>query len=187
MSSTAATATSRLIPARMDLHARDLMALNAEYLAWVFAGIQRHFGALPQTLAEQPVVDYAADKLDAVCGDPPPQGCFYLLETPPDPAQPLQLAGMGGLRRLDAQRAEVKRIYIRPGFRGRGLASWLMQQLLDDARAFGYQQLCLDTAPFMPEAQALYERLGFQDCPVYAGTEVPAPLRPQWRFMQRPL
>lgn len=171
----------------MDRHARELLALNTEYLAWVFAGIERHFGALPPELAARPVADYAADKLDEVCAHAPPQGCFYLLEAAARAGEPPQLAGMGGLRRLDAQRAEVKRIYLRPGLRGRGLGTLLLQRLLDDACAFGYRQLCLDSAPFMLEAQALYERLGFQDAPPHAGTEVPAPLRPHWRFMQRPL
>ncbi len=177
----------RLVPARRDQHAQALMALNTEYLAWVFAQIEQRFGALPAELAARPVADYAADMLDKVCAEAPPLGCFYLLEMPAGAGLPHQLAGMGGLRRLDAQRAEVKRIFVRPGFRGLGLGALLMQRLLDDARSFGYRQLCLDSGPFMPEAQALYERLGFQDSPPHAGTEVPEPLRPFWRFMQRPL
>lgn len=181
------TPAPRLIAVRRDLHARELLALNTEYMAWVFAQMQQHFGALPAELAGQPAENYAAGTLDAVCGAAPPLGCFYLLEASAGVDQPLRLAGMGGLRRLDAQRAELKRIFVRPGFRGQGLGMLLLQRLQDDARAFGYQHLCLDSAPFMPQAQALYARLGFQDCPPYAGTEVPQPLRARWRFMQRAL
>ncbi|MBB2483707.1 GNAT family N-acetyltransferase [Mitsuaria sp. WAJ17] len=186
-SSPASTAAPRLIPARLDQHAAELLALNTEYMSWVFTGIEQHFGALPAALSERPVADYAAEMLDKVCGDLPPAGCFYLLTVPDGSGHALRMAGMGGLRRLDEQRAELKRIYLRPGLRGLGLGTLLMQRLVEDARAFGYRQLCLDSAPFMQEAQALYARQGFQDCAPHAGTEVPAPLQSGWRFMQRPL
>lgn len=186
-STVTSTAAPQLIQARLDLHAQELLALNTEYMSWVFAGIEQHFGALPAALAERPVADYAAGMLDKVCGDLPPAGCFYLLAVPDGSGPALRMAGMGGLRRLDAQRAELKRIYLRPGFRGLGLGALLMRRLVDDARAFGYRQLCLDSAPFMQEAQALYARQGFQDCAPHAGTEVPAALQAGWRFMQRPL
>lgn len=186
-SSAASTAPVAFIPARLDLHAPVLLALNTEYMAWVFAGIERHFGALPAALAGRPVADYAAEMLDKVCGDTPPEGCFYLLALPgPDGTAP-RFVGMGGLRRLDARRAELKRVYLQPAWRGQGLATRLMQRLIEDARAFGYRQLCLDSAPFMHEAQALYARLGFEDGPPHAGTEVPETLHPRWRFMQRAL
>ncbi len=181
------TATPQLIQARLDPHAQELLALNTEYMAWVFAGIEQHFGALPAALAERPVADYAAGMLDKVCSDLPPAGCFYLLVVPEAQGPALRMAGMGALRRLDEQRAELKRIYLRPGFRGLGLGALLMQRLVDDARDFGYRQLCLDSAPFMQEAQALYTRHGFQDCAPHAGTEVPAALQSGWRFMQRQL
>lgn len=188
MSSSAAPAPCpRLVPARLDLHAAALLALNTEYMAWVFDGIARHVGPLPSDLAQRPVADYAAEMLDKVCGDAPPDGCFYLLALPGTGAESERFVGMGGLRRLDAQRAEIKRVYLQPDCRGQGLATLLLERLLEDARAFGYRQLCLDSAPFMHEAQALYARLGFQDCPPYAGTEVPPPLQAPWRFMQRTL
>lgn len=186
-SSAAPDSPPRLIPARLDRHAPALLALNTEYMAWVFAGIAQHFGALPAPLAERPVADYAAGMLDKVCGDAPPAGCFYLLALPGPSGEAERFVGMGGLRRLDAHRAEIKRVYLQPGCRGQGLATALMQRLLADARAFGYRELCLDSAPFMHEAQALYARLGFQDCPPYAGTEVPQPLQGHWRFMRRSL
>lgn len=177
----------RLVPARMDLHGAALLALNTEYLTWVFAAMARHFGALPAALTEQPVSAYAAEMLDKVCADVPPAGCFYLLERPETGGQPARFVGMGGLRRLDAHRAELKRLYLRPDARGQGLGAGLLARLIDDARAFGYRTLCLDSAPFMHEAQALYRRHGFEDAPAYAGTEVPGPLQAQWRFMQRAL
>lgn len=102
---------------------------------------------------------------------------YYLIEVDG------QLAGMGGLRRLRADIAEIKRLYILPGFRGLQLGNSLLQHLLVDARKFGYQQVFLDTAPFMKAAHRLYETAGFTDCPSYAETEVPVALQSDWRFM----
>lgn len=177
----------RLVPALADLHRPALLALNTEYLTWVFEGLAQHLGALPPELARLPPADYAEAMLDKVCAEQPPVGGCYLLALPGEAGGPASFVGMGGLRRLDAQRAEVKRLYLRPAWRGQGLGHRLLAQLIDDARAFGYRQLCLDSAPFMREAQALYRQLGFEDGPCYDGTEVPEALRAQWRFMQRML
>jgi hypothetical protein len=61
----------------------------------------------------------------------------------------------------------------------------VVQHLLDDARAFGYACVKLDTAPFMHAAHKLYEGLGFVNCAPYEETEVPESFRPSWRFMEK--
>ena len=61
----------------------------------------------------------------------------------------------------------------------------VMQHLLNDARAFGYGCVKLDTAPFMHAAHTLYERLGFVDCAPYEETEVSESFRPSWRLMEK--
>ena len=97
------------------------------------------------------------------------------------------VAGMGGLRRVgnESALAEIKRVYVKPAFRGRQLGQAIMQRLMNDARGFGYQRVCLDSAPFMQTAQRLYEALGFIDCGAYEGTEVPVAMNASWRFMAR--
>ena len=92
-----------------------------------------------------------------------------------------------GLRNRSPGVAEVKRLYIRPEFRGRKLGELTLNRLLDDARAFGYKSACLDTGTFMKSAQWLYETSGFSDCAAYDGVEVPAEFHSRWRFMERSL
>jgi putative acetyltransferase len=65
-------------------------------------------------------------------------------------------ANMG--RRL----AEMKRMYVRPIYRGRGVGKSLALAILHEADDLGYQRIVLDTAPSMIEAIGLYEGLGFQ-------------------------
>jgi ribosomal protein S18 acetylase RimI-like enzyme len=65
-------------------------------------------------------------------------------------------------------------MYVRPQFRGRKLASKLLQRALDDARAAGYQAVLLDTMPVLGEALQLYRKNGFYDIPAYYDTPVKA-------------
>jgi GNAT superfamily N-acetyltransferase len=169
------------IVANVAAHREELTELNVEYLSWVFTEIESRFGVPVDEITGMPIRDYVPTIIDKVCGDPPPRGIFYLVKADG------QLAGMGGLRLLRPEIAEVKRIYIRPEFRGRKLGELTLNRLLDDARAFGYKSVCLDTGLFMKSAQRLYATSGFSDCAAYDGVEVPAEFHSRWRFMERTL
>jgi putative acetyltransferase len=78
-----------------------------------------------------------------------------------------QAAGCAALRRVDAIHAEVKRLYVRPLFRGLGLGRALLEWVMSEARAAGYTVLVGDTMPVMREALALYDRLGFERAEPY--------------------
>ena len=169
------------IVAGVASHRAELIELNVEYLNWVFAGIEELCGVPADEVAGMPVRDYVPRVIAKVCGDPPPRGIFYLLNVDGAPA------GMGGLRFLRPGLAEVKRIYIRPAFRGRKLGELMLSRLLADAKAFGYRSVCLDTAVFMEAAYRLYEKQGFTEISAYEGVEVPAPFHGHWRFMERRL
>jgi GNAT superfamily N-acetyltransferase len=67
----------------------------------------------------------------------------------------------GGVKRLDDGACEIKRMYVIPEARGRGLASVLLKGLEDEARALGYEIVRLDTGAKQPAAQAMYERAGY--------------------------
>lgn len=71
-------------------------------------------------------------------------------------------AGCIALRPTDANRAEAKRLYVRPAFRGRGLGRALVEWLISEARAAGYGELVGDSLPVMGDALALYDRIGFE-------------------------
>lgn len=83
----------------------------------------------------------------------------------------LQVAGCCALRPLDtvdyANAAEMKRLYVRPAFRGLGLGRQLVEAVLDAARGAGYACVLLDTLDDMESARALYEDLGFVEVPPY--------------------
>jgi len=160
-------------------HREAILDISVEYVSWVAAGIEKSCGLPPVALLGMPIPAYVASVIDKVCGDAPPRGAFYLVEH--DGA----VAGMGGLRRIREGVAEIKRFYVRPAHRGKRLGEAILGRVIDDARAFGYRTIFLDTAPFMHSAQRLYEAAGFVDRAPYEEVEVPPVLHGVWRFMER--
>lgn len=94
-------------------------------------------------------------------------------------------AGCVALRSLGEGSSEMKRMFVYPEFRGRGVGKALAVRLLDEARSAGYRTMRLDTGVRQLEAIALYERLGFTRIAPYY--ELPAELADWLVFMERSL
>jgi len=101
----------------------------------------------------------------------PPRGRLLLATEDGSPA------GCVGLHEWDGPAAEMKRLYVRPAFRGRGLGRVLTDAALTDARALGYRSVRLDTIPsVMQSAIGLYRELGFREIAPYRENPIPGAL-----------
>jgi ribosomal protein S18 acetylase RimI-like enzyme len=112
------------------------------------------------------------DELATLPGDyAEPRGALFLATVEG------RLAGCCALRPLDSadypNAAEMKRLYVRDGFRGLGLGRQLVEATLDAARQAGYACVLLDTLDDMEAARALYEELGFKEVPPYYHNPIP--------------
>jgi GNAT superfamily N-acetyltransferase len=90
-----------------------------------------------------------------------PRGAFVLAEDAG------QYVACIGVRPFSADSGEIKRLYVVPAARGRGLGRVLVERIVVVARQIGYRSLLLDTLPFMKEAQSLYLSLGFEPTTAY--------------------
>ncbi len=71
-------------------------------------------------------------------------------------------AGCVALTKNDEDHCEIKRLYVRPQFRGQHISRKLTQRVIEDAKFIGYRYMRLDTFPFMRSAIRLYEKMGFE-------------------------
>lgn len=95
-----------------------------------------------------------------------PDGRLYLVLVDGSPA------GCVAMRRLDGSRAEMKRLFIRPDYRGLHLGRMLVEQIIQDAVSIGYHSLVLDTLSTMDHAKSLYYALGFVEIAPYYNSPI---------------
>lgn len=79
-----------------------------------------------------------------------------------------KVAGCIGLRKIEADVCEMKRLFVRPDFQGHGVGKSLIEKLIAEARLIGYTKMRLDTyPPKMQKAVKIYESYGFREIPPY--------------------
>jgi N-acetylglutamate synthase-like GNAT family acetyltransferase len=163
----------------LRIHRSQVIDLNMEYMNWVL----RESAALRDLVATSAVSvrEHVTSIIEKLCSDVPPHGIYYLLELEG------AIIGMGALHQIREKTGEIKRMYIRPAYRGKGFGKALLQQLLQKAKEFGYHSIYLDSARFMTAAHHLYRSFGFIECKEYPETEVPPQLRSHWLYMKKTL
>jgi ribosomal protein S18 acetylase RimI-like enzyme len=145
--------TLRIAEARWPDDRATVAALMREYVA---------------SLAEDISFQNVDDELAGLPGNYAPPGGVVLIARDGDEA-----AGAVACRMLEPGVCEMKRLYVRPAFRGRGLARALADELIEHARAQGYRTMLLDTLASMQAARALYRDLGFVPVAPYYDNPLP--------------
>ena len=93
-----------------------------------------------------------------------------------EPGKDESLVGCVAMHKLEDGICEMKRLYVRPEFRGAGAGRELVNALIAEARSIGYGKMRLDTLPIMRDTQQLYRMLGFSEIPAYQKDPTPGAL-----------
>lgn len=143
--------------AETEAQHQEVRALVAEYIAWDASELRR------LGLDAQAAFDfYFASGEEALPGEyASPQGCLLLASWSGE------TAGCVAYHRLTEQACELKRLYVRPKYRGKQIGRQLIATLITAAKEASYRLMRLETVTFMEDAIALYSRFGFQRCPPY--------------------
>lgn len=145
---------------------------------WIEQLSDEFYGLRLRDLLGMDALTYVEGSLDAMVIAAQRHGSYDLVEV--DGAS----VGMGALRRFADGVAEVKRMYVRPGLRGRRLGATILSKLVEDARSLAHDHVRLDTGQFMLAAHRTYEAAGFVDRRPSEGHEFPKELWPHCRFME---
>lgn len=137
----------KIVSAQSEDQLEAIRALFEEYASSL--GISLDFQDFDQEVTALPG-DYA-----------PPQGRLLIA------CQGSEFAGCVALRKFADGICEMKRLYVRPRFRGKNLGRLLAEAIIRQARQAGYARMRLDTLPSMEKARALYVSLGFREIPPY--------------------
>lgn len=153
-------------------HESLVRELFSEYLTWANSRLDEEFGI---TFDIDAMLDEGMAELDKFA---PPHGRLLIVWTGEE------AAGCACLRKIGGDTAEIKRMYVRPAHRGKGVGRALLKAVILEGRSAGYSRIRLDTAGFMKEAQALYRAFGFQPIEPYPESEIPPDFWPHWQFME---
>ena len=145
------TGQVKFIQAETPAQIETARALFIEYSEWL--GLDLCFQNFEKELAELPGA-YA-----------PPEGRLFLAVSDEGTAGCISLRKIGG---DDDSTCEMKRLYVRPEFRGRGIGRMMAAKLIEEARLIGYRRMRLDTLPAqMNDAIKMYRAFGFREIEPY--------------------
>jgi len=136
-----------IIPASTDVQLATVRELFLEYADTL--GFDLDFQNFDRDINELP----------GVYG--PPEGRLFLATCDGE------VAGCVGMKKLAEGVSEMKRLWVKPRFRGKKIGRMLVERLLEEARAAGYARMRLDTIETMTEAMVLYKSLGFEKIEAY--------------------
>ncbi len=137
---------------------RQAQELFTEYFEWLRTDVDTDVEDF-DTIA--PLLGYKEEIAGLPGKFAPPDGCLLLAQ---DDGKP---AGCVAFYKLKDGVCEVKRMWLRPEFRGKQIGRLLMEMLIDEARKLGYQSMVLSTVPLLTTAIALYTSLGFEKTESY--------------------
>jgi GNAT superfamily N-acetyltransferase len=163
-------------PASSEADYRAYAGIIEEYVAWIKARFLDDTWFVNEVFGHQSL---SSEILELSKKYGPPSGKTLMVRCDG------QIAGAGAYHRINETCCEMKRVFIRDQYQGRGFGRMLCTALIGSARHEGYHLMRLDTANRLSEAISMYQSLGFVPCPAYL--RYPDKLMPYLIFMEKTL
>jgi len=173
-----------IIQVENDDYKPYLRDLFSEYLEWVLLMCEKEFNI---TINIKEMVNEAVNRtIEELNKYLPPEGRLLLCE------YDNQIVGTASMRYIGDRIGEIKRMYVQPQYRGKGIGKALLERLIKEAKVLEYSKIRLDTGPFMQNALGLYHSVGFCDIKPYLQSEVlqeeiPEEISQNWLFLEMSL
>ena len=98
-----------------------------------------------------------------------------------------EIAGTISLRKIRKDAGEIKRMYVKPKFRGKKIGNLMIEEVIDISRENEFSKIYLDTAHFMSSAKSIYKKYGFKETTSYPESVIPKVLLDTMIFMMKKL
>ena len=159
-----------------ESHIEEIRIILNEYLSFIAKELIRppwNFN-----LDVEFAVNFTMNNLDKFAG---PDGRLLLVEVDGE------IAGTISLRKIREDAGEIKRMYVKPKFRGKKLGNLMVEKVISISEENGFSKLFLDTSLFMSSAVSLYKKYGFKEIDSYTECIVSKELWDNWIFMMKEL
>ena len=159
-----------------ESHLEDIRVILNEYLSFISKELIKP--PWDFNLDVEYAVNFTMNNLDKFAE---PDGRLLLVEVDSE------IAGTISLRKIRIDAAEIKRMYVKPKFRGKKLGNLMVEKVIIISEENGFSKLFLDTATFMSSAVSLYKKFGFKEIDSYPECIVSKELWDNWIFMMKEL
>ena len=167
------------VPFDASKHLNEFRQMNIETTTWHFEQLRENYEVDAESIMGQTAQEYVDDHLDDLKRLRPPEGIIYMLLVEGD------VAGMGAVVKLRDEVGEIRRMWNRPKYRGRGYGRQMLNRLFEAGGEFGFSKIMLSTPRFAHAAQHIYRSAGFQEREEYPETEIPLDFRSYWIYMEK--
>ena len=159
-----------------ESHLEEIRIILNEYLSFIAKELIR--SPWNYNLDVEYAVNFTMNNLDKFAE---PDGRLLLVEVDGE------IAGTISLRKIREDAGEIKRMYVKPKFRGKKLGNLLIEEVIEISKGNEYSKLYLDTAHFMSSAKYLYKKYGFKETTSYPESIIPKGLLDIMIFMMKEL
>ena len=159
----------------LDENVEEIQELFWEYLDWANGCLNKQYSI---NLEIKSILDQDMEKIEVFLY---PYSRLLLANDGDFPV------GIVCIRKILSDVGEIKRMYVRPKFRGQGIGRSLLDSAIIESQNIGYSKIRLDSTRFMKTAHALYKSTGFYEIDPYMESEIPPMFHQYWIFMEKQL